>query len=361
LTLSSPLDSFEEGLKCEPRILAVVPVYNAERLIVTKVVKSLLSQDYPHLRIAVIDDGSEGSLYPYLQREFSSLSQVTVLRNEKNVGFAQTLNKALDLVSDETHLLVLEQDCELLTSNYITEALKHFRSEKVGLVSGENLLPPDEQLSLMKRIFVNHLSEDVHDSSVVEVGFSLLKADIFRVDVLKQIGGFESSAKWRFACEEHLVSYKIRSLGYTLIKDSDLRFRAYWGRQEKLLQNLRKEALYGRGLGWALARLRSDLEIGGSEQLKSKMTTRIIQAQYVTLTVFSIFLLFFSPILALIIIISSALLHLFYLVYRATIFVKPKEKILFIVTGFLRSWVYIPNFFLGFLYGFFIRYGHKTG
>jgi len=134
-----------------------------------------------------------------------------------------------------------------------------------------------------------------------------------------------------------------------------MRFRAYWGRQEKLFQNLRKEALYGRGLGWALARMRSDLEIGESEQLKSKMVTRIIQARYVTLTVFSVFLLFFSPLVAFVILFCSAFLHLIYLAHRATIFGSLKEKVLFIGTGFLRSWIYIPNFFLGFLYGFLLQ------
>ena len=353
------LDSPKE-LKKEPRVLAVVPIYNGEKSVVSNVVKSLLAQDYPFLRIVIIDDYSKESFYPFLLRKFSMFPQVTVLRNEKNMGLAQTLNIALNLVVDETHLLVLEQDCELLSTTYVKDALNHFRNDNVGAVSGENSLPDDEQFPLMKRIFVNHLSEDVHDSSVIDVGFSLLKADIFRIDVLKQIGGFESSAKWKFACEEHLISYKIRSLGYMIIKDSDLRFRAYWGSQEKLLQNLRKEALYGRGLGWALARMRSDLEIGRRDQLKSKMITRIIQAQYVTLTVFSIPLLFFSPTLALIIMISSASLNLLSLVYRATVFVKPQEKILFIGTGFLRSWVYIPNFFFGFLHGLLLKYRHKT-
>ena len=77
------------------------------------------------------------------------------------MGFANTLNKALQLVNDEKYFFVLEHDCELLSPNYITRALEHFASEGVGAVCGENVLPSAEELSSIKRIFVNHLSEDV--------------------------------------------------------------------------------------------------------------------------------------------------------------------------------------------------------
>lgn len=336
-------------------VLAIVPVYNGNPSVVITAVKSILSQNYRYLRIVVIDDCSEALIYPLLSKEFSCYSQVTLLRNNKNIGFAQTLNKALELVTDEVYLLVLEQDCELVNVDYVAKALKYFHDDSVGVVSGENLLPPDTELSLVKRIFVKHLCEDVHDVSVVEVGFSLLKADVFRIDVLKEVGGFESSAKWKFASEEHLISYKIRSSGYKIIKDSSLRFRGYWGRQEKLWQNLRKEAIYGRGLGWAWARMQSDLEIGDSAQLKSKRFSRIIQMQYVLLSVFSVFLFLYSPLMSLTLLSLTSLVQLVYLIRRASIFSHVKEKLLFITTGFLRSWVYIPNFFFGILYGFMFK------
>lgn len=341
------------------KVLAVVPVYNGDPSVVIAAVKSILSQNYPYLRIVIIDDCSEVALYPLLFNEFSGFSQVTLLRNDKNIGFAQTLNKALELITDEIYLLVLEQDCELVDADYITEALKHFHADCIGVVSGENSLPPDTELSLVKRIFVNHLCENVHDVNVVEVGFSLLKADVFRVDVLKEVGGFESSAKWKFASEEHLISYKIRSSGYKIIKDSSLKFRGHWGRQERLWQNLRKEAIYGRGLGWAWGRMRSDLEIGESTQLKSKRFSRLIQMQYVLLSVFSAFVFLYSPLVSLILLSSTSIALLVYLIHRASVFSLVKEKLLFIATGFLRSWVYIPNFFFGILYGFISRYKKK--
>ena len=138
----------------------------------------------------------------------------------------------------------------------------------------------------------------LHDSNVSNVGFLLLKADAFRVNVLKEVGGFQSAGHWKFASEEHIISYKIRSSGYSITKDPNLRFKGYWGGQENLLQNLRKEALYGRGLGCAFATKKSDLDVGSSHQLKAKKISRLIQLQYICLSICSFPLLFFNLLLS---------------------------------------------------------------
>jgi glycosyltransferase involved in cell wall biosynthesis len=339
-----------------PKVLAVVPVYNGEQFAI-RAVKSLISQDYPNLSVVVIDDSSKDDPTSSIRKEFSRFPQITMLRNKNNVGLAQTLNRALELVTDEEFLLVLEQDCELLTDDYITEASKQLRHNDVALVTGEDYLPEGRELPLMKKIFVHHLCEDVYDTGIVETGFTLLKADVFRVDVLRRVGGFESSSEWKLAGEEHIISYKIRSLGYKIIKDSNLKFTAHWDGQEKLRQNLRKEAVYGRGLGWALARTKSDLDVRGSKQLRRKKLSRLVQLQFVLLTVLSAFLFGASALFSydlpipLTLLSLATLIQLGYLCYDARVFSGAKEKLLFIATGFLRSWVYIPNFLFGYFYG----------
>lgn len=340
-----------------PKVLAVVPVYNGQQFAI-RAIKSLLSQDYPNLGIVVIDDSSEEDPTAPILGEFSGFHRITVLRNDKNIGLAQTLNRALELVTNEEFLLVLEQDCELLTNDYVSKASKHLRdNDKVALVTGEDRPPEGKELPLMKKIFVHHLREDVYDRGAIETGFTLLKADVVRVEVLKKVGGFESSSEWKLAGEEHILSYKIRALGYKIIKDSSLKFTAHWDGQEKLRQNLRKEAVYGRGLGWALARTRTDLDVGQSKQLRSKRIGRVIQFQYVFLTVLSAFLFgaraFFSYdlLIPLTLLSLATLIQLSYLLYHARILNNNKERFLFVATGFLRAWVYIPNFCFGFFYG----------
>jgi glycosyltransferase involved in cell wall biosynthesis len=349
-----------------PKVLAVVPVYNGKQFAI-RAIRSLLSQEYPNLGIVVIDDSSEDDPTSSILEEFSGFPQITMLRNNNNVGLAQTLNRALELVTDEEFLLVLEQDCELLTDDYVTEASKQLRRNDVALVTGEDILPEGRGLPLMKKIFVHHLCEDVYDTGIVETGFTLLKADVFRVEVLRKIGGFESSSEWKLAGEEHIISYKIRSLGYKIIKDSNLKFTAHWDGQEKLRQNLRKEAIYGRGLGWALARTKSDLDVGGSRQLKRKRLNRLVQVQYVVLTVLSALLFGLGAVFSYSLLIPLSLLSLAtmimlgYSCHNASVFKGTKERSLFIVIGFLTSWVYIPNFCLGFLYGFSRNIKEKMG
>jgi glycosyltransferase involved in cell wall biosynthesis len=345
-----------EAMTKLPKVLAVVPLYNG-RHFAKKAIKSLLSQNYPYLRIVVIDDRSDNDLASLVSKEFSEFAQVTVIRNAENIGLAQTLNKALELVTDEEFLLVLQQDCELLDDKYVMSAFEHFRyNDDVAMVSGESLLPESGELSRMKRVFVHHFCEDDYDKGIVEVGFPLLKADLFRVEVLRKAGGFESSANWKLASEDNIISHKIRSLGYKILKDPSLRFVTYWDGQEKLLQNLQKEATYGRGLGWALARMKSDLKVGESKQLRSKKIGRMFQMQYVFLTIISCFLFLYDLTIPSILLSLAALLQVGHLSIRARVLKSARDRLLFIVTGFLRAWVYIPNL----CYGFFCGLVSKT-
>jgi len=347
-----------ETLISKNKLLVVVPVYNCPFKIVSRTINSLISQDYSEMRIVVIDDFSKVPLFSELSKAFGNIPRLTLIRNEANIGFANTLNKALTLCEDEEYFFVLEHDCELVNKNYVSLAIKNFENPKIGAVSGENVIPPVSELPRIKRVFVNHLSEDIHDECTREVGFLLLKADAFRIDLLRKVGGFDSAHGWKFACEEHIISYKIRSEGYIILKDPKLLFRAYWGGQETLGQNLKKEAWYGRGLGCAFATSNSDLEIGESQQLKYKKINRIIQLQYVLLTIISLPLFLYSFSLAFSLACFSFLIYFCYLARGSLALSNLKDKILFIITGYLRAWVYIPNFILGILYGAMTRF-HK--
>ena len=284
------------GRSLNSKILAVVPIYKGEPKVVIRSIRSLLSQDYPYLRIIILDDGSKGDLLKSLQNAFNSFSEITWIENEENIGFANTLNKALNFVVDEAFFFVLEQDCELVSTNYLTIAVKHFDEPHVGLVCGENSPPPAEDLTTVKRVFVRHFCEDERESSVVNTGYSLLKADLFRTDALQTAKGFESAADWKFACEEHIISCKLKSLNYTIVKDPQLRFRSYSDGQENLRRKLEKRSSI-----WSRLRLGFSkkaevvLDVGGSKQLKAKKIGRVIQTVYVTGTILSLSFYFLSP------------------------------------------------------------------
>ena len=70
-------------------------------------------------------------------------------------------------------------------------------------------------------------------------------------------------------------------------------------------------------------------------------------------------LFLYYPLPSLILLFSTAMMQLAFLVYRASIFSSLKGKMLFVVTGFLRSWVYISSFVSGLLYGFILRIKEK--
>ena len=128
-----------------PRVLAVIPAYNSAEFI-EKTVISLVKQDYPYLRRIVIDDCSKDGTGEIVSKYAGRLE---VLRNETNSGLAFGLNRALTLAKDEEFLLILEDDVEIVDTDYVTRSLKHFEDSRVGIVCGQPVDFGPDRLSLV--------------------------------------------------------------------------------------------------------------------------------------------------------------------------------------------------------------------
>jgi len=80
-------------MKQAPTVSVIVPVFNHEKYI-GRCLRSLLAQEYPRadFEIIVIDDGSSDRT-PYALELFHE--EVTLIRNEKNLGLPASLNRGI--------------------------------------------------------------------------------------------------------------------------------------------------------------------------------------------------------------------------------------------------------------------------
>jgi glycosyltransferase involved in cell wall biosynthesis len=340
------------------RILAVIPSYNSREHI-AEAISSLFNQDYPDLRILVIDDCSTDGTYEFLQK---SNDKVTVVKNEVNLGISGTLNKALSFLQGEEFFLVLSDDCELVGDNWVTTAIRHFKKETVGVVCGEIFKGNLDSLPLIKRIFAYHKEASgvtAPGNKVEEVNISWLWADLFRSAVLKKIGGFCSAKGRKYGVEDNITSYRIRSSGYVILKDTSLLVTSSWGRADSLYQNLRKEILIGKSTGWAIAKGMAETKVTESEQLARKLRKRKLQIFLFSVSCVLLMSSVFSliPLITLVIIQT---LRVVYFMTRANGF-RGIEKLYFAATGSMLDWLYPPNFIIGFLEGFITkRTSHRS-
>jgi glycosyltransferase involved in cell wall biosynthesis len=81
-----------------PEVSVLMPVHNAG-LFVEEAVRSVLQQTFADFELMVMDDGCTDDTLVRISR-FKD-PRIRVIRNEKNIGIAKTLNNALDLIRTE--------------------------------------------------------------------------------------------------------------------------------------------------------------------------------------------------------------------------------------------------------------------
>ena len=88
-------------------VSVLIPVYNAERYLVAAI-ESILRQDYPHLELIAIDDGSTDNSLAILERYRKTDDRITVVSRE-NRGLIATLNEGLAMARGD---LVARMDAD---------------------------------------------------------------------------------------------------------------------------------------------------------------------------------------------------------------------------------------------------------
>jgi GT2 family glycosyltransferase len=232
-------------------ISIVIPAHNGERT-VTSTVSSVVEQRHKPLALVLIDDGSTDSTISLVQdflRKIKFSGEFNLVRHEENLGLSKSLNDGISSARGD-YVLILHQDCEFVGTNWVEKALSFMNDEKVAVVTGYYGISDFADENFIKRAF-GILRKQFHSRPAVsceEVTFSEGKCDLYRKDLLIKVGGFPTD--YRIAGEDLIVSYKLRSLGYKIIKCYDLPvIQRFSGAAETFWGNLGKEFLFGKVMG----------------------------------------------------------------------------------------------------------------
>ncbi len=114
-----------------PLVSIIIPAYN-EQVNSIRTVNSLLGQDYPHLEIIFVDDGSEDETYAKVEEYFLVNSKIRVY-TKTNGGKASALNFGIQK-SNAEFVVCIDADTQLKT-NAVTELMQRF-GLNVGAVAG---------------------------------------------------------------------------------------------------------------------------------------------------------------------------------------------------------------------------------
>jgi glycosyltransferase involved in cell wall biosynthesis len=330
------------------KVLAVIPAYNSAQYI-ERTIFSILKQDYSALDILVIDDCSSDNTLEILERY---KGDIQILRNDSNLGFSYSLNRAIPLAKDAKaeFIFILEDDTELIDSDYITRGLDHFTNENVALVCGQAVDFNSNRLSLAKRAFARYLNLDYQENKPTIVSYSILKSDLIRVEALESVGGFGFAGNPKLGAEDQILGKALRDKGMTLIKDNSLRYRLDFARTGTLLKCLKSERNAGWTVGVAVSQGIININPVDSAETRKKVNFRRGQVISVLLICASFILFAFSYRIALAVIPGLIALRCIYYLSRSKGF-RYREKPYFIGVGILNDFNFSIPFYLGVIAG----------
>lgn len=83
-----------ENTSLTPKLSIILPAYNAEKYI-AETIESVLNQEYTDFELLILDDGSKDKTAEII-KTFDD-TRIRYIKNEKNLGLIQTLNKGISL------------------------------------------------------------------------------------------------------------------------------------------------------------------------------------------------------------------------------------------------------------------------
>jgi GT2 family glycosyltransferase len=216
------------------QVTVVFLLYNASET-AAALVDAIAAQRHPcidsqseWLEVIFMDDLSRDNTLATLREALSRIDtppNYHVEANSTNLGLAQTLNKALQLVRTP-YALTCHLDCFFGSETYVAEMLDLMdRHPEAAAIAGQPTRPLQE-IGLAEKVnLISNLMPVLpgnKDAELELVGFAEGRCDIFRVEALRTVGFYDTTL--RVAGEDQLLAGKLRQAGYKIYRAGRLKY-----------------------------------------------------------------------------------------------------------------------------------------
>jgi GT2 family glycosyltransferase len=269
-----------------PLVTVVFLLYNAQRS-VRALAEALARQRRPQspaqadwLRALFMDDASRDDTLAALDRALVDLGHPThweVVRNERNLGLAGTLNKAIALAKTP-YILSCHLDCLFGEEAYVSRMVDLMEGRAdAGAITGKPTIAAGADLPFAEKVnlaanLMDILPADT-EADLVAVGFAEGRCDIFRKAALEAAGFYDTTL--RTAGEDQVLAARMRARGFEVYQAPHLPyFLSVSDEQDTVTKLLRHQQLFGRAHPYILLRTRhasrgvASAEAGANRRLR---------------------------------------------------------------------------------------------
>jgi len=223
----------------KPLVTILIPAYNDESTI-GAVLESVRNLSYEPVEVVVINDASTDSTGTVVAQY-----PVRQIINDRNRGLGHNLNLGLSNAAGD-YLVVLQSDCRIMQRDWI-DMLLSAMDETTAVVVSQREVPPLKTLPAGARLFNAVAPQDLRnqDSAPKELLYCRGKADLYKLNVLKELGGWNRD--FFTAGEDTDLSIRLREAGYKILLHPEARIEyLFSGRQTSVTGALQKAILYGK-------------------------------------------------------------------------------------------------------------------
>jgi len=282
----------------KPKAVVIVINHNG-RIWLRRCLSSVAKSDYPNLEVYLVDNGSQDGSIEYARGSFPS---VKIIAYERNLGFPEAYNRAIDKVEAD-FVVLLNSDTEVLDHQWINRLVDVATRDLKTIAVACKMVSMDDHSRLDSvggmgipfwRGFVDigkeMLDRGQYDSDFEPFAFCGGAALINR-KMFQKIGRFDG--KFFMYVEDADFSWRLRLLGYKVRLAPEARVAHYFSGtahsktidewklyycHRNFLRSMLKNC--GPSLGWALGRclLFSLLAAGGLAIPEPKKSVAIVKA-----------------------------------------------------------------------------------
>ncbi|MEK7502085.1 MAG: glycosyltransferase family 2 protein [Patescibacteria group bacterium] len=204
-------------------ISIVIPNFNGAELLkknLPKVKEVLIDDKNLKVDIIIVDDGSTDNSLEIIenQRYEKPGLEITVLKNEKNMGFSSAVNRGVKRARGE--IVILLNTDAYPEKNFLKYLLPHFKNEKTFAVGcmdksiedGKTVLR-GRGLGEWKRGFLMHRRGEIDKTNTLWVSGG---SGAFSKSIWEKLGGFNEAYN-PFYWEDIDLSYRAKKAGYKVL------------------------------------------------------------------------------------------------------------------------------------------------
>lgn len=118
-----------------PKVSVIMGVYNTgKKEILEKAINSILNQTFKDFEFIICDDGSTDDTLKLIQEICKNDNRVIIIRNEKNMGLAYTLNKCLEIAKGE-YIARMDADDESMLNRFEKQVTVLDMHKEIGVIN----------------------------------------------------------------------------------------------------------------------------------------------------------------------------------------------------------------------------------